>query len=316
MIIFGGLITLVGLGSAAFHGTLLFHTQMLDELPMIYAMAHWWYIWLSNIAHARSLIRPSLSVNALWLKSVWWLSWTRPFILKARDNVILSPFLLTPNRAFATYLVVWTTLHVTIGFTTVFQLHFAFLVLVGVIFTWEFQKHYPGMPAETKRLRNLVAAFVGLVLLAFTCWITDNVFCTTLRDLPIYPHGHALWHLFVGFATYVSFLICTVGNNMSLTSELPGPNSSLATILAAQTSSSKAKACTADVSIFAGFDSNGIPVAGLSEEELDKRAIHEIHTVPLICKPVVMRPVPIYCGDKHIGLPIYPYIVGIKGEEM
>ena len=32
----------VGLGSTAFHGTLLFEHQMLDELPMLYAMCVWW----------------------------------------------------------------------------------------------------------------------------------------------------------------------------------------------------------------------------------------------------------------------------------
>lgn len=35
----------VGLGSALFHGTLLFSMQMLDELPMIYAMCVWWFCW-------------------------------------------------------------------------------------------------------------------------------------------------------------------------------------------------------------------------------------------------------------------------------
>ena len=35
MTVFAFLVAFVGLGSAAFHGSLLFHTQLLDELPMI-----------------------------------------------------------------------------------------------------------------------------------------------------------------------------------------------------------------------------------------------------------------------------------------
>ena len=38
------LIVLVGLGSAMFHATLTFHCQLLDELPMVYALTVWWCV--------------------------------------------------------------------------------------------------------------------------------------------------------------------------------------------------------------------------------------------------------------------------------
>eukprot|EP00808_Paulinella_micropora_P020760 g9613.t1 len=41
-------VMIVGFGSAAFHGTLLFHMQMLDEVPMLFAVFTLVYILLNN----------------------------------------------------------------------------------------------------------------------------------------------------------------------------------------------------------------------------------------------------------------------------
>ena len=60
------LITLIGLGSAAYHGTLLFHMQMLDELPMVYVMTAWLYIWYEiDRPRPRPWLAPALVASLL-----------------------------------------------------------------------------------------------------------------------------------------------------------------------------------------------------------------------------------------------------------
>ena len=65
-----GLLVLVGLGSMAFHGTLRFELQMLDELPMLYLVT--WLVWLLvETGPERRL--------GLWFPSRWWhTSYWRP----------------------------------------------------------------------------------------------------------------------------------------------------------------------------------------------------------------------------------------------
>lgn len=40
------LVIVIGIGSAAFHGTLRYGTQMWDEIPMIWALLSWYYLLL------------------------------------------------------------------------------------------------------------------------------------------------------------------------------------------------------------------------------------------------------------------------------
>lgn len=87
-------IFLVGLGSAAFHGTLLYEHQMWDELPMMWATFSWLYI-------------------------VWEIS--SPL---GKTNVPLAV-------AMFLYAVFVTVVHVASGFVLVFQIHFIALMWIG-----------------------------------------------------------------------------------------------------------------------------------------------------------------------------------------
>ena len=85
----------VGLGSALYHATLRYDMQMLDELPMMYAMCVWAYIWL-EVAHP--------TVKRQWLV---------PCILAVALIITVG--------------------HVSFGFVQTFQITFVMMVLAGYV---------------------------------------------------------------------------------------------------------------------------------------------------------------------------------------
>lgn len=92
-LVLAALVAVVGLGSAAFHGTLRFRMQMLDELPMVYCLTSWLYCWLTA----------ATKQPPRWL----------------------APLLLAADAAF-------TVLHVCFGFVEPFQVLFGGLTVLGL----------------------------------------------------------------------------------------------------------------------------------------------------------------------------------------
>lgn len=87
----------VGLGSFTFHATLLFEYQLMDELPMVWGLLGWWFIWIEMNYTARARFR------------------------------------YLPHILFI-YGLFWTVIHSYFGFTTLFQVHFGCMVAVGLYY--------------------------------------------------------------------------------------------------------------------------------------------------------------------------------------
>lgn len=166
------LLSVVGVGSTAFHATLLREYQMLDELPMLYLAIVIVYILLEN--------RPQRRFGS-WL-----------------------PLLLVGHAVLVTYLTAFT--RGTAQFF-LFQVSFASLEFYALGRTYFLQRRSPD--AKVKRLFRLgIAAYA----LAIVLWLSDIQFCPTLNQtLPEHgfpnPQFHAWWHVLVSCGFYALLLV-------------------------------------------------------------------------------------------------------------
>mmetsp|Transcript_20396 Transcript_20396/g.42750 ORF Transcript_20396/g.42750 Transcript_20396/m.42750 type:complete len:297 (+) Transcript_20396:156-1046(+) len=176
-------IMVVGFGSSAFHGTLLYEYQMADELPMIWSIMVWNY--------AMFLMESST---------------------KARQSLTAI--------ICASYAVIYSLLHVYFAFTTTFQLNFALMIVISGYILHKncvehtgrsfipfvvVRKRLPSEeynPVEILNLYSLCWHYVVVLLLALACWLTDQFGCEILHNLPFgipNPQLHAWWHILCGY---------------------------------------------------------------------------------------------------------------------
>ena len=148
---------------------------------------------------------------------VWWYSFH--MMEKTRRNTLLVAILVV-------YAIVWSVVHTIFAFTTAFQLHFAALVIVGIVRLNAACVKTSGrsiVPFVTKRpqqpprvqtghtvtplyprredLQPICVGYIGYLLVAFVGWIIDQKACSLLHNLPFNlpnPQLHALWHVLVG----------------------------------------------------------------------------------------------------------------------
>jgi dihydroceramidase len=166
------IVVVVGLGSAAFHGTLHFELQMLDELPMLYSALVVVYILLENRRERRF---------GLWF----------PAALIAHGVLITALSALTRGRVqfFA------------------FQLSFSSMEFFALYRVWRIYRR-----SADRDLRRLYRVGMVAYLAALLCWMTDLQACGFVsRWMPAHglpnPQLHAWWHVLVSAGLYLLTLV-------------------------------------------------------------------------------------------------------------
>lgn len=166
------LLVLVGLGSVAFHGTLRFEAQMLDELPMVYLVVWIVYILVENGAQRRF---------GFWFPAA--------LVVYAVGVTVVS----VSSRGAVQFAI----FHTTFGALELFSLASVYLL------------HRRSRDASGRRVfRRGMAAYA----VAITVWFIDLRFCAFVAEtLPEYgavnPQLHAWWHVLVSYGFYALLLV-------------------------------------------------------------------------------------------------------------
>jgi dihydroceramidase len=172
MLLAFGLLGIVGLGSIAFHATLKFEFQMLDELPMLYLVALMVYL----------LLEPGPTPRfGRWL----------PVALLAYAVAATCSDSLTRGR------IQFFAFQVSFGALEFFCLYRIYLLSREV---------------ENRAVRPLFGVGVTFYVGAILLWFVDIRFCSAVSvSLPALgipnPQLHAWWHVLVSCGFYVLLLI-------------------------------------------------------------------------------------------------------------
>jgi dihydroceramidase len=166
------LVSVVGLGSIAFHATLLFQHQMLDELPMLYLALLMVYILMEN--------RPERRFG-LW------------FPLVLFGYAVLSTWLTAFFRGRLQFFL--------------FQTSFASLEFFALARVYLIHRRNQEVKA-----RRVFQVGMGAYALAIVLWMSDTRFCATLNEtLPAHglpnPQFHAWWHVLVSCGFYALLMV-------------------------------------------------------------------------------------------------------------
>lgn len=161
-------VSVVGIGSIAFHASLRFELQMLDELPMLYSALIMVYILVENRAQRRF--------------GVWF------------------PLLLAFHAVLVTALTAFT--RGTLQFL-LFHTSFGTLEFFGLYRVYRIRKS-----SSDPLVRRLFRLGISAYAIALVCWFTDLRACrflsVTLPSLGLpNPELHAFWHVLVSSGLYL-----------------------------------------------------------------------------------------------------------------
>lgn len=161
---------LVGIGSALFHGTLLYHTQLMDEIPLLYGTACFIYI----------------------MKEV-----------SSPPNTSNKPCIITLTITCA----VVTTLYILINNPLIFQLSFTAMAIICLYYSFQIVRKYKH---SQLLFRIGLVLFIIAAILWVTDRVFCNDFKSMRMRVgyPLKPliQGHAWWHFFMMLAIYLGLL--------------------------------------------------------------------------------------------------------------
>lgn len=170
------MLSAIGLGSMAFHGTLTVLGQQLDELPMVWLLLGSLYV-INNDAIGSSSIQ------------------------KKRVAFLL-----------VAYAILFSAGHIVYKTTTAFQVHWGALLAFLLAQVW----HRFRDTSIGQQGRRILQLYVGSGLTAFGFWLADYKGCAWLTEvwgnssLRWMPNGHVWWHLFMGYSAYCGILMLRV----------------------------------------------------------------------------------------------------------
>lgn len=169
-----GLVSVVGVGSVAFHGTLLFQLQMLDELPMLYLVTLIFYILLED--------RPTRRFGR----------WFPALLL---GYLVGLTVLCSLSRGQVEF---W-----------LFQLSFGSLELFALGRVYWLQRT---LDPRTRRLYRFgMASYALAIVLWFVDLKACGFVSGTLPGLGLFnPQLHAVWHVLVSLGFYLLLLVIAV----------------------------------------------------------------------------------------------------------
>lgn len=97
------------------------------------------------------------------------------------------------------YGVLFAVIHSLFHLGISFKLHYAAFCLLCFPRVYKYYIHTEDLAA--KRLAKL---YVATLFLASLCWLFDRLFCEQISGWPFNPQGHALWHILMGFNSYIA----------------------------------------------------------------------------------------------------------------
>eukprot|EP01113_Clastostelium_recurvatum_P035669 TRINITY_DN49_c0_g1_i4.p1 TRINITY_DN49_c0_g1~~TRINITY_DN49_c0_g1_i4.p1 ORF type:complete len:293 (+),score=42.61 TRINITY_DN49_c0_g1_i4:3-881(+) len=157
---------LVGLGSALFHGTLLYTFQLLDELPMIYGTLLFLYCCMDS----------------------------KKFSKVARKFTI--PFMMM--YGLATTLVMLTNKNNPMYH----QVAYAALVFTLVFRSAYISYSLPASPQLRRAMVTLFWTAICTYLVGYASWVSERHFCKNGYAIP-FIQLHAIWHILTGTGTFI-----------------------------------------------------------------------------------------------------------------